>query len=755
MMGMGMNPMLGMNIIDIGINSIITALMTGQKIEINKKTIMYIILFASLGELKELIKNLFIKIKQLSFIDLQNIFSIVQETFSSIIKAIFDKIMPKRTLNRQNDNAVSNGYGVEHTTLRLGLNHNIIDAIISYIHDLPHNGSYSYEIINSNVINLKTRQDTIYIYNIIIMINKIKVIITTNFVVVYEITENSRHIINVYMQQEQIPTQLKQSHNKSFLSLGYIINNNLIIKILEDNKKCIEKLIPIISENYKGHNNGHIIRQAQKDVHASYIINTIFYIYPKLHNTKNLWEYLLTELLILLYYEDYNIRFTQNHIHFNKLKFSIELTHDSSNFDMTNCSVNPNNIPNYKSYVEKLLFKPEMMPITQTFDSLLLMTNNTSLHNSTNDIILSIKIHQGTDSLAHTPSLVSIWNSFLQNEIIQQYAKKQFSVENVTVYILKIKETINESEIPNPEYNSYNQKKALYDSLSQQSNVENASNPQIMIDMGLHIIPPKTITKQTSIWSIHCSEEGSVKKRLDTLYLRKQDFIKLATILHMFKENSSVYDDLCINKKLGIMLHGDPGTGKSSTIMAIATYLNYDIYYVSLNGVKTNSQLDIIFDHVMENCSKNGMIVFEDIDAQTDIVHRRGGTRGIDEGAMLMHDLDSKKDDDLDLSYFLNKLDGTLAKQNMVYVMTTNHLEKLDPALIRKGRINAIFHLKKCDRYQVSHIFEKIMGRKIDEEVLGRIEEDKFVPAQIIFHLLEMVNCVGISDEEMMEEFCL
>ena len=75
-------------------------------------------------------------------------------------------------------------------------------------------------------------------------------------------------------------------------------------------------------------------------------------------------------------------------------------------------------------------------------------------------------------------------------------------------------------------------------------------------------------------------------KRLDTLYLRKSDHRCSTTILRKFKECSSLYDDLCINKKLGIMLHGVPGTEKSSTIIAIVTNLNYDIYYISLNGYK-------------------------------------------------------------------------------------------------------------------------------------------------------------------------
>ena len=64
-----------------------------------------------------------------------------------------------------------------------------------------------------------------------------------------------------------------------------------------------------------------------------------------------------------------------------------------------------------------------------------------------------------------------------------------------------------------------------------------------------------------------------------------------------------------------------------------------------------------------------------------------------------------------------------------------------------------ILHLEKCDRHQVSCIFEKILKRKIDPDVLGKIVEDKFVPAAVIHHLLEMINCVDLSDEEIMGVF--
>ncbi|EFJ51652.1 hypothetical protein VOLCADRAFT_116304 [Volvox carteri f. nagariensis] len=47
-----------------------------------------------------------------------------------------------------------------------------------------------------------------------------------------------------------------------------------------------------------------------------------------------------------------------------------------------------------------------------------------------------------------------------------------------------------------------------------------------------------------------------------------------------------------------------------------------------------------------------------------------------------------KGDDDLNLAGLLNVLDGVVDTPNRIVIMTTNHPEKLDPALIRPGRIN-------------------------------------------------------------------
>ena len=72
----------------------------------------------------------------------------------------------------------------------------------------------------------------------------------------------------------------------------------------------------------------------------------------------------------------------------------------------------------------------------------------------------------------------------------------------------------------------------------------------------------------------------------------------------------------------GFILSSVPGCGKSTTILATATYLDKDIFYLDLGMLKTNEELKLCIDQI--KASKNGgVIIFEDIDCMSDIVLQR------------------------------------------------------------------------------------------------------------------------------------
>lgn len=311
------------------------------------------------------------------------------------------------------------------------------------------------------------------------------------------------------------------------------------------------------------------------------------------------------------------------------------------------------------------------------------------------------------------------------------------SIKNnkINIFNTCIEKIEKDVETSNPQYEEYCQRRDEIAKLD-----KNDESNYIRADFCKMAIPCKTIKHKTIDIKLKNTLINSKYKSLDTLYLRENDMKCLKTMLHNFKNNQEIYEQYGIPNKLGILLYGEPGTGKSSAIQAIASYLQKNIYYASLANVETNDELQMIFNHANSDVG-TGIIVFEDIDAMTNIVHSRKKESE--------HD---KYSDKLTLEYFLNLLQGTLTKDGSIVIATTNHLEKLDPAFYRIGRFDVKINMKKCDHYQISQIYEKFVNRSLSQHVLNKLKEDYYTPSDIIFHLIKYINSQQ-SDVTIMECF--
>ena len=101
----------------------------------------------------------------------------------------------------------------------------------------------------------------------------------------------------------------------------------------------------------------------------------------------------------------------------------------------------------------------------------------------------------------------------------------------------------------------------------------------------------------------------------------------------------------------------------------------------------------------------------------------------------------------------MNLLDGALTYNDSIVIITTNFLNKLDPALYRKGRIDNLVQLLKCDHYQIEKIYKRFIRRNIDQQILKSIPENEYSPAQIIFHLVNWIKKYEEPDHVIMSEF--
>ncbi|KAM0926488.1 hypothetical protein ACQ4PT_003543 [Festuca glaucescens] len=184
--------------------------------------------------------------------------------------------------------------------------------------------------------------------------------------------------------------------------------------------------------------------------------------------------------------------------------------------------------------------------------------------------------------------------------------------------------------------------------------------------------------------------EAMARNRQRSLYTNKpKDDWKQQILddLEMFHDGKDFYASVGKAWKRGYLLFGPPGTGKSTMIAAIANFLHYDVYDLELTAV--NSELRRLFIDTKDK----SIIVIEDIDCSIDLTGKRkkkGKTKK------------RKKDDDneskVTLSGVLNFIDGLWSGcgGERVIVFTTNHKENLDPALIRRGRMDMHIEMSYC-----------------------------------------------------------
>ena len=347
---------------------------------------------------------------------------------------------------------------------------------------------------------------------------------------------------------------------------------------------------------------------------------------------------------------------------------------------------------------------------------------------------------------------------------INTFVEIKTKKEPVKSFVILIEDHKITSNITNPEYLTYKSRLEIACAHQKQDpyNRDKDNKWQIIKEYLQENIPSEFIEKITIERRVITKEVNTIMKSFDTLYLRKNDKEKLKNIVELFHENKDLWEEMGIPNKLGILLYGQAGTGKSSAIATIATYLEKNIYCVDFKTIKTNDDFMSIVNYVNLHCTGGGIVTFEDIDAMSNILHKRTFQSSSTSPSLTDHDnlavttttvnLLNSSTEHLTLDYILNTFQGSLTPNGFIFIATTNHLTELDEALYRDGRFDLKIEMKLCDRYQIQQIFLKLMKRELNQNILERIEEDKFTPANIIFRVIHFARCEH-TDENIMQPF--
>jgi ATP-dependent 26S proteasome regulatory subunit len=230
--------------------------------------------------------------------------------------------------------------------------------------------------------------------------------------------------------------------------------------------------------------------------------------------------------------------------------------------------------------------------------------------------------------------------------------------------------------------------------------------------------------------------------------------------------------------KAGLLFHGSPGCGKTSTLKAIAKYTNRNIVNIPIDRVKTCEELELIIRARCINgknfSGKELIFVFEEFDIQNSdaIVSRQEKDVEKDvEKEKESNEKDSQKNsistmlqseivalmkaemksdhDKLNLSCFLQLFDGIIELHGIIIILTTNYPEKIDSALLRPGRIDFIHEFKKASRKVILDMLKfKFEISDIDlesyEDILN-IKDEVLSPAtiqQICFKHENIEECI-------------
>ena len=196
------------------------------------------------------------------------------------------------------------------------------------------------------------------------------------------------------------------------------------------------------------------------------------------------------------------------------------------------------------------------------------------------------------------------------------------------------------------------------------------------------------------------TRSGKRLRSFDSIFLEKEIENQIKHTIDEFISKRAWYKEHNIPYHLGILLYGNPGTGKTSISQAIAEYAGTDALTVSGDDLheitSAFSRLEATWP-VNKNSIK--ALIVEDIDV------------ALNTNAMVAR---NDKDTNIGLATILNYLDGSLAAEDSIIIFTTNYIDRLDPALIRAGRMDLKIEIPNINNETLADFIKSHYGLGVD-----------------------------------------